>query len=70
VYVLVCVCVFVVLVIQHAMRMHHIVICGLPGSRVFFHIIPLKAGFSKKKIIEHKICVWFSIKLLSKHSSF
>ena len=35
-------CVFVALgtlVIQHAMRMHYIVICGLPLSTKFFHII-------------------------------
>ena len=32
-------CVFVPLVIQHAMRMRHIVICGLPGSTIFSHII-------------------------------
>jgi hypothetical protein len=37
--------------IQHAMRMHNIVICGLPGSTIFFHI------FSQKKAIEHKMCV-------------
>ena len=32
-------CVFVALVIQQAMRMRNIVICGLPGSKIFFHII-------------------------------
>ena len=32
-------CVSVVLVIQHAKRMRHIVTCSLPRSTVFFHII-------------------------------
>jgi hypothetical protein len=32
-------CVFIALGIQHATRMRHIVICGLPGSTVFFHFI-------------------------------
>jgi hypothetical protein len=32
-------CVFVALGILHVMRMHHIVICGLPGSTIFFQII-------------------------------
>jgi hypothetical protein len=27
------------LYIQHAMRMRHIIICGLSGSTAFFHII-------------------------------
>jgi hypothetical protein len=33
------VCVFVALGIQHAMRMRHIVICGLPRSTICTHII-------------------------------
>jgi len=32
-------CVSVALGIQHAMRMRHIVICDLPLSTIFFHII-------------------------------
>ena len=32
-------CVFVALGIRHAMRMLHVVICGLPGFTIFFHII-------------------------------
>jgi hypothetical protein len=34
-----CECVFVALGIQHAMRMSHIVICGLPGCKIFLNII-------------------------------
>jgi len=45
---------FVALGIQHAMRMHHIFICGLI---IFFHIISYKAQFSKKKATELKMCV-------------
>ena len=48
-------CVFVALDIQHAMDMHHIVICGLSGSTVFLNITPEKARFKKKKITEHKM---------------
>jgi len=38
-YYILCVCVFVALVIQQALRMRHIVICGLSVSTIFSHII-------------------------------
>ena len=34
-------CVFVAFSIHHAMRMRHIVICGLPRSTILFHILYL-----------------------------
>jgi len=41
--------VFVALGIQDAKRMHHIIICGLPRSATFSHIMSLTARFEKKK---------------------
>ena len=51
---------FVALVIQHEKCMRHIVICGLPGCTIFFHIISKMAGFSKKNIIGHEMCFLIS----------
>jgi len=36
---------YVALGIQHEMRMCHIVICGLSGSTIFFHITHKRHGF-------------------------
>jgi hypothetical protein len=44
-------CVSVALGIQHAMRMHRIVIYGLLGSTKFFRILSHKAPFWKKKVL-------------------
>jgi len=40
--------VFIALGIQHAMRKHHIVICGLYASSILFHIFSQKVRCSKK----------------------
>jgi len=42
-------CVFLALSVKHEIHMSPNVICGLPGSTLFFQIITLTAGFSKKK---------------------
>jgi hypothetical protein len=51
--------VFVALFVQHAMRKHRIVIGGLSGSTMVFHIISETVRFSKKKkkVTEHEKCV-------------
>jgi len=58
----VCVC---CLSIQHEMRMRPIVLCGLSGCTVFFHIMPLTARLSRKNLLNMKCVFWFSLQLLS-----
>jgi len=44
----VCICVCVALVIQHAMRTRHIVICGLPALQYISTLSPKMYDFRKK----------------------
>jgi hypothetical protein len=59
--------VFVVLGMQHAMRMRHIVICGLPGSTVFLHISHEEHDCLKKPVIEPKMCFDVLYRLCLEH---
>jgi hypothetical protein len=58
------------LVIQCAMRMRHIFICGLYGSTAFFHIISRGAIFGKKKILSKKCVFGSSLQICPKHFLF
>jgi hypothetical protein len=51
-------CVFVDLGIKHAMRMRQIIICVLPGSTLFVHLVLQTVPFSKN-VIEHEMCFDF-----------
>jgi len=48
---------FVVLGIQHAMRVSHFVFCGLSSSANIFPHFFHKSKIFEKKVVEHKMCV-------------
>jgi TRAP-type uncharacterized transport system fused permease subunit len=56
-----CVCVCVALVIQHAKRIRSVVICGLSGFTILFHI---NGGIFEKKLLNIK-CVLILSKIFS-----
>jgi len=61
---------FVALGIQYAMRMCHIVICGLSSSTIFFKNYPIKSTTVEKNVIEHKMCFDFLYNFCLKYFSF
>ena len=66
-------CAVVALGIQRAMRMRHIFICGLPGSKIFFHIISYNDNFfreKKKRYRKQNVCFEFLYKFYLTHFSF
>jgi len=51
-------CSFVAPGVQHVMHMHHIVICGLSDSKIYFFLHYLTKGTSlEQKVIQHKMRV-------------
>jgi hypothetical protein len=66
----VCVCVFVALVIQQAVGMLRIDICGLPRCAVFFHITSHTVRFEKQSYWTQNVCFDFLYNLFLKHISF
>jgi hypothetical protein len=61
------VCVCVALVIHNAMRMRHIIICGLPRCTIFFKLSHKRHDFRKKKLLSTKYVFWCPVQLCLKH---
>jgi hypothetical protein len=57
----------VALGIQHAMRMRRFILSSVvrPAVQYFYTLSQKRQGFRKKKLIEHKMCVFISSTNLS-----
>jgi hypothetical protein len=57
--------VFLALIIQHAMRMFHIVIYGLTRLQSFSMLSHKRQDFQQKKVLKRKYVLSFPLQLLS-----
>jgi hypothetical protein len=62
--------VFLALVVQYAMRMRHIIICGLSRSTIILQIVLYKQDFRKKKYWTQIACFDFLYNFYLKNFSF
>ena len=58
-------CMLVALIIQHAMRMLHIVSCGLTRLQYFSTLSHKRQDFQQKKLLKTKYVLSFPLQLLS-----
>ena len=58
-------CLFVALVIQHAMRLRHNVTCGPSGFTLFFPHYLINGNEFREKFLNTKCVFWFSLQRLS-----